>query len=139
MYITANKVLDDEDILNYKDGDIFDNCTFNDSLVYPHIYTSVVHIFNDDPNGKRHMKLGGQSIEAPTKFIKFYGIPTMGGLFILFKLDDTKLIPIDRSFIPKELEGLHLNLKIWSIISDIMLELPVLYERERSMYFGLKY
>lgn len=140
MLIVMNKTISDNDILKYKDGDMFVNCRFNDVQVYPHIYTSIVPIHNNSPIDKMDMKLGDIMIKAPTKFIKFYGIPTLLGVAVRFTLDGEHLLIVsDGSNVNEELEYLNLHNMMWNVISNILIDFKVRYERETSIYYGKKY
>ena len=136
-----NKTISDNDILNYKDGDMFVNCMFNDVQVYPHIYTSIVPIHNNSPIDKMDMKLGDIMIKAPTKFIKFYGIPTLYGIRFRFTLDGRSLFVVDTCHDTgyTELENLNLHNMMWNVINNSLIDFKVRYERETSIYYGNKY
>jgi hypothetical protein len=86
------------------------------------------------------MKLGDVYIQAPTKHIKFYGIPTLLGLAVRFTLDGTDLLSVsDGNIVNEELEDLNLHSMMWNIISNILIDFKIRHEREQSIYYGKKY
>lgn len=141
MLIVMNKTISDNDILKYKDGDMFVNCMFDGAKMYPHIYTSIVPIHNGSSINKMDMRLGDVYIQAPTNFIKFYGIPTLSGIIFRFTLDGRNLLILDTCHDNghSELDNLNLHNMMWNVISNILIDFKIRYERERSIYFDKKY